>query len=254
VVLSRTVPSVRSRTAARSLNLLLNALSPKEYDDIRPLLDIVTLDARRVLHNPGEPAKYVYFPRAGFLSIAIVLENGAMVEVATIGREGMAGVTAKGPGRGGMTDTLVVVQGSNAYRMRVADFHSEMGRCGAFMELINNYNEAFLGVLMQSTGCNAAHSVEQRLAKWLLMAHDRMEAEEFLITQEFVAMMLGATRQTVTGLAGSLQKGGLISYHRGRVRILDRAGLEEASCECYRVSTNLLRSAIPRTRSRPRAK
>ena len=132
--------------------------------------------------------------------------------------------------------------------MRLDDFRREMDRCSTFMDLINNYTEVFLAAVMQATGCNAAHNVEQRLAKWLLMAQDRMEAEEFSITQEFVAMMLGATRQTVTG---SLQKAGLIQYHRGRVRILDREGLEAASCECYRVSINLLRSAIT-GRSRPR--
>ena len=196
----------------------------KDYENIRPLLDLVTLEAKRVLYNPGEPSQDIYFPRGGFLSMAIVLENGAMVEVATIGREGMAGLTAKGPGRGTMTNTLVVVQGhdESAYRMRLDDFRREMDRCSTFMELINNYAEVFLAVVMQATGCNAAHNVEQRLAKWLLMAQDRMEAEEFSITQEFVAMMLGATRQTVTGVAGSLQKAGLIQYHRGRVCILDR--------------------------------
>jgi CRP-like cAMP-binding protein len=243
------VPPVRSR------NLLLNALSAKDYDSIRPFLELVTLEAKRVLHNPGEPSSYVYFPRGGFLSMAIVLENGAMVEVAAIGREGMAGLTAKGPGRGVMTNTLVVVQGHDecAYRMRSEDFHREMDRCSAFMELINHYGEAFLGVMMQSAGCNAAHNIEQRLAKWLLMAHDRMEVEEFSITQEFVAMMLGATRQTVTGVAGSLQKAGLIRYQRGRVRILDREGLQDASCECYRISTALLRSVLP-SRPRPRSR
>lgn len=245
------MPPVRSR------NLLLNALSAKDYDGIRPSLELVTLQAKSVLHNPGEPSSYVYFPRGGFLSLAIVLENGAMVEVATIGREGMAGLTARGPGRGMMTNTLVVVQGHDecAYRMRAEDFREEMERCSAFMDLMSHYSEAFLGVMMQSTGCNAAHRVEQRLAKWLLMAHDRMEADEFSITQEFVAMMLGATRQTVTGVAGSLQKAGLIRYHRGRVRILDRPGLEDASCECYRISTSLLRTAIPnRARPKPRPK
>ena len=249
------MPTARSRATPRSRNLLLNALPAKDYDDIRPLLSVVKLEAKRVLHNPGEASQYVYFPRAGFLSMAIVLENGSMVEVATIGREGMAGLTAKGPGRSAMTNTLVVVQGHDegAYRMRTDDFHREMDRCSNFMELIDHYREAFLGALMQSTGCNAAHNVEQRLARWLLMAHDRMEADEFSITQEFVAMMLGATRQTVTGVAGSLQKAGLIRYARGRVRILDRAGLEEASCECYRVSNNLLRSAVA-GRSRSRAK
>ncbi|MSO62857.1 MAG: hypothetical protein EXQ50_12335, partial [Acidobacteria bacterium] len=105
------MPPARSRVVARSRNLLLNALPAKDYEDIRPLLDLVTLEAKRVLHNPGEPSRHVYFPRGGFLSTAIVLENGSMVEVATIGREGMAGLTARGPGRGATTNTLVVMQG-----------------------------------------------------------------------------------------------------------------------------------------------
>lgn len=242
-------------SSVRSRNLLLNALSAKDYDGLRPRLELVTLEAKSVLHHPGEPSSYVYFPRGGFLSMAVTMENGATVEVATIGREGMAGLTAKGPGRKITTNTLLVVQGHDecAYRMRVDDFHAEMERCSAFMELINHYSEAFVGVVMQSTGCNAAHTVEQRLAKWLLLAHDRMEADEFSITQEFAAMMLGATRPTVTGAAVNLQRAGLIRYHRGRVRVLDRAGLEDASCECYRVTTSLLRSAIP-SRARPRVR
>ncbi len=215
------------------------------------MLELVTLDAKQVLYNPGEPSAYVYFPRGGFLSMAIVMENGAMVEVATIGREGMAGLSTKDPGHPASTNNLVVVHGDrdSCYRMSSEDFRREMDQCGAFTDLITNYSEAFLGVVMQSTGCNAAHSVEQRLAKWLLMAHDRMEATEFPLTQEFVAMMLGATRQTVTVVAGTLQKAGLVTYHRGRISIVDRKGLEAASCECYKVSTGLLRGAVsPRGR------
>ena len=176
------------------------------------------------------------------------MENGAMVEVATIGREGMAGLTTKGPSGTVPTNTLVVVQGDSegCYQMQAEDFRREMDECDAFMEQITRYAEAFLGVVMQSTGCNAAHGVEQRLAKWLLMAHDRMETTEFPLTQEFVAMMLGATRQTVTVVAGELQKAGLITYQRGKVRIVDRKGLEAASCECYKVSANLLRAAVAR--------
>ncbi|MSO35734.1 MAG: Crp/Fnr family transcriptional regulator [Acidobacteria bacterium] len=160
------MPPARSRVVARSRNLLLNALPAKDYEDIRPLLDLVTLEAKRVLHNPGEPSRHVYFPRGGFLSTAIVLENGSMVEVATIGREGMAGLTARGPGRGATTNTLVVMQGhdESAYRMRLDDFRREMDRCSTFMDLVNNYTEVFLAVVMQATGCNAAHNVEQRRA------------------------------------------------------------------------------------------
>jgi CRP-like cAMP-binding protein len=255
VTKSRTPSSVRSRPAAKSRNLLLAALPTAEYERLRPKLEIVPLKSRQVLYGPGEPPKHVYFPRGGFLSSTIVMENGSMVEVATIGREGMAGLSTKWPGGATPTNTVVVVHSGSdgCYRMTADVFRQEMDECDTFMELVTLYGEAFLGVVMQSTGCNAAHSVEQRLAKWLLLAHDRVEATEFPLTQEFVAMMLGATRQTVTVVAGELQKAGLITYQRGKIRIVDRKGLEAASCECYKVSANLLRAAVAR-RPGPKAR
>lgn len=251
---SRTPSSVR-RPSTKSRNLLLAALPQDEYDRLRPMFEIVPLKSRQVLYGPGEPPQHVYFPRGGFLSSTIVMENGAMVEVATIGREGMAGLATKWPGGAAPTNTLVVVQGDSegCYRMTAEDFRREMDECDDFMELITLYGEAFLGVVMQSTGCNAAHDVEQRLAKWLLLAHDRMEATEYPLTQEFVAMMLGATRQTVTVVAGELQKAGLITYQRGKIRIVDRKGLEAVSCECYKVTANLLRAPTAR-RPGPKAR
>ena len=227
---------------AGSRNLLLASLPSKDYDAIRPLLEIVALEAQHVLHNPGEASKYVYFPRSGFLSVAVALRDGSMVEVAPIGREGMAGVPATGPALAAMTNALIVVHGENdcAYRMRIEDFRSEMDKCGAFADVVTYYAEAFLAVVMQNTCCNATHSVEQRMAKWLLLAQDRLETPHFRITQEFLATLLGATRQTVTGVASALQRDGIIDYTRGRLEILDRPRLEATSCECYEVSTKLL--------------
>jgi hypothetical protein len=176
------------------------------------------------------------------MSVAVALRNGSMVEVAPIGREGMAGIPATGPASTAMTNALIVVHGEDecAYRMRIDDFRREMDKCGAFADVVDNYGEAFLGVVMQNTCCNAAHSVEQRMAKWLLMAQDRLETPRFRVTQEFLATLLGATRQTVTGVATALQRNQLIDYTRGQMEILDRPGLEAAACECYRVSTQLL--------------
>ena len=227
---------------AGSRNLLLASLPPEDYAAIRPLLEIVALEPQGVLHNPGEASKYVYFPRSGFMSVAVALRDGSMVEVAPIGREGLAGIPATGPALTAMTNALIVVHGEDdcAYRMRIDDFRREMDKCGAFTDVVNHYGEAFLGVVMQNTCCNAAHSVEQRMAKWLLMAQDRLETPRFRITQEFLATLLGATRQTVTGVATTLQRNQLIDYTRGQLEILDRGGLEAASCECYQVSLQLL--------------
>jgi len=223
-------------------NLLLAALPPADLERLLPTLDTVSLKLKEMLHKPGEHIQYVYFPGGGFGSMVTVLEDGGMVEVATIGREGALGVTAVLDGLPPSSASMVQGESETWYRMPADTFRAEMAQRGAFYELLTRYSQALVGFIMQSTACNAVHSVEQRLARWLLMAQDRMGADEFPLTQEFVAMMLGATRPTVTVVAGTLQKAGLITYHRGRVAVLDREKLEEASCECYRVTTNLLRA------------
>jgi CRP-like cAMP-binding protein len=170
-----------------------------------------------------------------------VLEDGRMVEIATVGREGMVGVSAVLDGT--PVTSLAMVQGATdtCYRMKVDAFRREVDRRGVFHELMAHYAQALFGFVAQSTACNAIHSVEQRLARWLLMAQDRMASDEFPLTQEFVAMMLGASRPTVSVVAGTLQKAGLITYRHGHVTIVDRNNLEAASCECYRAATDLLR-------------
>jgi CRP-like cAMP-binding protein len=222
-------------------NLLLAALPAQVLDRIRPVLDVIPLTLKDVLYKPGEPIQHVYFPGAGFCSVLTVLADGSMVEVATVGREGMLGVSAvlRGDARDPST-TMVQAAGRMCYRMSTVAFGAEMDRQGEFSAILGRYAQAFLGFVMQSTACNAMHSIEQRLARWLLMAHDRVERDEFPLTQEFVAMMLGATRPTVTVVAGTLQRADLIAYHRGRVTIVDRRRLEQASCECYRTATALL--------------
>ena len=139
-----------------------------------------------------------------------------------------------------------MVQGATetCYRMAVEDFRREVARRGGFADAVTHFARALFGFVAQSTACNAVHSVEQRFARWLLMAHDRMAHDEFPLTQEFAAMMLGTTRPTVTVVAGTLQKAGLIRYHRGHITIIDRERLERASCECYGTVTALLLNAV----------
>lgn len=230
----------------RVRNGLLGALPAAECKRIAATLEVVPLRLKDVLHKPGEPIEHVYFPGGGFCSVLTVLQDGTMVEVATIGREGMVGVSAAWDGGAVPSITMVQAETDTCYRMTVAGLRSEMDRRGAFAELLGHYSQALVGFIMQSTACNAVHSVEQRLARWLLLAQDRVGKDEFPLTQEFVAMMLAASRPTVTIVAGTLQRAGLIKYRHGHVTIVDREALEEASCECYRAATDLLRSVTDR--------
>jgi CRP-like cAMP-binding protein len=229
------------RTSPYPQNLLLAKLPPEDYRRIRRSLVTLPLVLKSVVHKRGELIEDVYFPAAGFCSILTVLDDGSMVEVATVGREGMVGVSVILDKRQPATSiSMVQASGEVCYRMSVRAFRREFDRRGSFYRLLSRYAVAHLGFVMQSTACNAKHSVEQRLARWLLLAHDRVGKDEFPLTQEFLAMMLGASRPTVTAIAGTLHRAGLVSYHRGVLRIENRAKLEHASCECYRVTTSLI--------------
>ena len=245
-------PASRSSSTAIR-NLLLSSLPLEEQDRIFGLLEVTSLSVKELLHKPGELIEHVYFPGGGFCSIVTVLEDGEMVEVAAVGREGMVGVTAEAGWLPLASAAMVQASTDVCYRMTAAAFRREMARRGAFHEVVTRYTQALMGVIMQATACNAAHSIEQRLARWLLLARDRMGVDEFPLTQEFVAMMLGASRSTVTVVAGMLQKAGLITYRRGRLAIVDVDKLESTSCECYRIATNLLRSVTSENDERLRA-
>lgn len=250
MVKRRALPSSNRPPPTDNPNHLLAALPAAEYARILPSLTVVPLKLKDTLHKPGEPIREVYFPGGGFCSMLTVLEDGKMVEIATIGREGMVGVSAILDGAPVTSAAMVQGETDTCYRMKVEAFRREIDKRGAFHELMAHFAQALFGFVAQSTACNAIHSVEQRLARWLLMAQDRMGSDEFPLTQEFVAMMLGASRPTVTVVAGTLQKAGLIKYRHGRVTIVDRKNLEAASCECYRAATDLLNGVTDGTRSR----
>jgi CRP-like cAMP-binding protein len=242
------VPSANRPPPTGNSNRLLAALPAADYARILRSLTVVPLKLKDILHKPGDPIRDVYFPGGGFCSMLTVLEDGSMVEVATIGREGLVGVSAVLDGTPVTSAAMVQGETDTCYRMKVDAFRQEIERRGAFHELTAHYAQALFGFVAQSTACNAVHSVEQRLARWLLMARDRMGSNEFPLTQEFVAMMLGASRPTVTVVAGTLQKAGLIKYRHGRVTIADPDGLEAASCECYKAATNLLKGVTDGSR------
>ena len=241
----------RAGEPAQSPNRLLAALPPEDYRRIASSLTELPLELKRTLYKPGDIVDDVYFPGGGFASVVTVLANGDMVEVATIGREGMVGASATIPGYREPSLTMVQMEMDSCVKMPSAAFRREMSRSGAFFDMITRFSQGLLGASMQSTACNAVHRIEHRLAKWLLMAHDRVGANQFLLTQEFLAMMLGAARPTVTIVAGTLQRAGLITYKRGRIVVVNRKALEKSSCECYGVTTALLdRAQVGSARSR----
>lgn len=239
----RLPPSTRPAPA----NRLLAALPADDYARLIPVLGTTALNLKRFLYKPGEPIDRVYFPGGGFVSVVTVLNDGGMVEVATIGREGMLGVSAVWNRDPSPAAAMVQAEMDTCYTMSADAFRKEMDRRGPFYDLLIRYGQALVGAIMQSTACNAVHSVEERLSRWLLMAHDRVGKDEFPLTQEFAAMMLGTSRPTVTLVAGTLQKAGLIEYHRGHVTVVDRENLEGASCECYRTATDLLNAVTRRS-------
>jgi CRP-like cAMP-binding protein len=236
-------PSGEANPKPPPANHLLAALPAADYARLSTRLARIALDTRTIVQAPGAQVEHVYFPLDGFFSELAVLANGEMIEVATIGREGMVGISAET----GMPIPLAAMVQSErltCYRLSARNFRKEMDEGGSFSRLLRRYSQARAGAIVQSAACNAVHTLEQRLARWLLMAHDRVGKTEFPLTQEFAAMMLGAARPTVSVVAGALQKAGPITYHRGRVRILNRKDLEAASCECYATATKLFRSVF----------
>ncbi|MCA1651853.1 MAG: Crp/Fnr family transcriptional regulator [Acidobacteria bacterium] len=195
----------------------------------------VPLKFKQILHRQGEKIDTIYFPAGGVCSITSTMTDGRMVEVATVGNEGMVGSTAffgedVHPG-----ESMVQVPDGFAQTMSVRVFRAELDRRGPFYSLAARYSQALMLLIMQSAACNRLHSVEERCARWLLMTHDRAGADRFKLTQEFLSVMLGVRRPSVSIVAKTFHKAGLIDYGHKQIAILDRKGLEATSCECYRV-------------------
>ena len=214
-------------------NRLLSSLPADEYDRVAPLLRVVSLTARQVLHKQGAPIRDVYFPGGGACALVKNMDDGRTTEIATVGAEGVIGASVFFSQHESSCDVVVQLPNETAQVMAADAFKSEMARRGAFYNLVIRYNQGLMTQLMQTTACNGLHSVEKRCCRWLLTMHDRIERDEFPLTQEFLATMLGVRRPTVTLVAAALQQQGLISYRRGYVTIVDRKRLEAASCECY---------------------
>jgi CRP-like cAMP-binding protein len=213
-------------------NHLLSALPAADFAQLAPALEPVDLTIQQTLLQADAEVGAAYFVESGIVSMLARLEEGGLVEVGLLGREGMAGLplvfgTAISP-----VEAMVELPG-RALRVKAPLFRQALERSPALMSLLLRYAAALHAQVSLAAGCHAAHDIPHRLARWLLMAHDRAEADEFPMTHEIMAQMLGVRRAGVTVVAGLLQNAGLIRYGRGRIVILDRARLEDASCECY---------------------
>jgi CRP-like cAMP-binding protein len=229
----------------RSPNTILASLPLEDFQRIAPHLRRVPMKMKQTFHRQDEPIHDVVFPGGGACSLVKTLRDGHAAEVATIGGEGAIGASVFFGGRIAECDVLVQVPGPAAYVLSAEIFNDEMERRGAFFNRVIRYNQALMSQIMQTTVCNGLHSAEQRCCRWLLMTHDRAGKDEFSFTHEFLAMMLGVRRPTVTLVAASLQNAGLIHYRRGAVTIVDRAGLEAVSCECYETVKSTWRGILP---------
>ncbi|MDZ8095400.1 MAG: Crp/Fnr family transcriptional regulator [Nostoc sp. DedQUE05] len=221
-------------TLKLQVNKLLAALPTSDYERLLPHLKLVSLPTRQVLYEPGEPITHVYFPQNAVVSIVTCMRDGSTMEVGIVSNEGMVGIPIILGSN--TTTTKAFVQVAGAGMQIDADvLRTEFNRGGAIQKLLLRYVRAIYTELTQSCACNRLHSLEERLARWLLTVSDRLASEEFPLTQEFIAQMLGVRRSGVTVAASTLSRAGMISYQRGHIKILNREDLEATSCECYRV-------------------
>jgi CRP-like cAMP-binding protein len=222
-----------SSPRAVPVNSLLEALPGADLRRVLAACETIELEFADLLYKPGERLAHVYFPTSSYISLIIPIEPSSSLEVSLVGNEGMFGI----PLVLGVDSSSVraVVQGAgSALRMEAAPFRRELGRSPALQREIDRYICVQMSHLAQTAACTRFHVVEARLARWLLMTQDRAHADTFHITQEYLAGMLGVRRVGVTKAAGALQKRSLIHYSRGNITVLDRRGLKEASCGCYK--------------------
>jgi len=229
-----------------SRNRLLLALPAPDLQQLIPQLEHIRCDREQVLMDADSSLDHVFFPDSGVVSVVAVYANGSIIEMATIGREGCSGVQAILGAKRSSVQLLVQIPGSAAKMSRVA-FRTAMQSMPSFRSLMDAYVQAFLEQVMVSVACNGAHSLKQRLARWLLMMRDRNDGDVLPITQDLLAEMLGVQRPTITNAAREFERAGLIERGRRQVKILDRRGLAAASCECYQLVRARLAFHLPKT-------
>ncbi len=241
-----------ARTDPRS-NHLLAAIPEVEWDRFARHLRPVDMKLGEVIYESGTEQPYVYFPTDSIVSLLYVMENGAAGEIAIVGYEGLLGISLF-MGGGSTADRAVVQSGGYAFRMEGRFIREEFLLAGPVQQLFLRYTQALISQMGQTAVCNRHHSVNQQLCRWLLMSMDRLPSNELTMTQELIANMLGVRREGVTDAAGKLQRAGVIEYHRGRIRVLDRPLLEKMACECYDVVRREFARLLPWDQSQKKVK
>ncbi len=215
-------------------NQLLAALPAAEWERWLPQLEWVEMPLGQVLYESGTTLSHVYFPLTAIVSLLYVMENGASAEIAVVGNEGIVGISLFMGGES--TPSRAVVQSAgHGFRLNAQTMKDEFNRAGPVLHLLLRYTQALITQMAQTAVCNRHHSLDQQLCRWLLLSLDRLQGNDLVMTQELIANMLGVRREGVTEAALKLQKVGLIRYARGHISVLDRAGLEQRTCECYAV-------------------
>jgi CRP-like cAMP-binding protein len=215
-------------------NHLLAALPAAEFRRLEPYLERVPMRLGETLYRPGQQLQYAYFPTTAIVSMLYVMESGASAEIASVGNEGVLGISLFMGGE--TTPSSAVVQTAGlGYRLKANYLHEEFNRAGNTQHLLLCYTRALAEQIGQTASCNRHHSIEQQLCRWLLLTLDRLPSSEVAMTHEMVAGILGVRRESITAAAGRLQRAGVLSYRRGHITVVERVGLEAAVCECYRV-------------------
>ena len=215
-------------------NHLLAALPDSEFQLLLPHLEAIAMPLGQVMYESGDTMTHAYFPTTAIVSLLYVMESGASAEIGVVGKEGLVGISLFMGG--GSTPSRAVVQSAGrGFRLKSRIVKDHFDKSGPLMHLFLRYTQALITQMTQTAACNRHHSLDQQLCRWLLLSLDRLPGSDLRMTQELIANMLGVRREGVTEAAGKLQKAGLIRYTRGHIEVLDRRGLEERSCECYKV-------------------
>jgi CRP-like cAMP-binding protein len=228
---------VNNQVYPRHANCLLSSLADEDYAQLAPHLRTVKMELGSVLGYGSSGNNFAYFPTTSVISLVCDMENGATAEVALAGNDGLVGTSLFLGGNTATNRAIVGISGE-ALRLDGRILKEQFARCYTFQRILLRYTETLISQISLTAACNRMHKLEKRLCRWLLLIHDRATSDEFIMTQEFIANMLGGRRETVTVAAGHLQDAGLIHYTRGRLKIIDRTGLENSVCECYRPVAN----------------